>query len=824
MKFRYFISLFLLNFFITGNGFSQQNSLQQMLNSAKAVKKNSPAQNNSQSQQGPPAGHDVSWKVMVNFTRTMTATSDLTSLTTAACKPTKKGTYHLTVSGDFESDKNDGWINEDDFNLGTYGDADNELKHFLHPFKGSFTGNSSGSEVQKNCGDVMTTVTDANGTVDLTGLHLSFLYNKKRKEGSVNLSPQTDYQTNANGKVTYSGKSGSGTVNTTDLAKTEFNMMFGLCSNFSILNFAVAKDAMSQQLLQSSPLNGAMGSIGETKYGYDISYSETRTIDDVPDGWTGTARVTYTTSVHILITNQDPPQYDAIIELVNAPNISSGVNDYSKWIPQGPPPPAKNPGASPLKKGNSICFDVYLVDKKNPEQRLSGIKYDVDFKLTDVSIEPGYCNNYPLNSIDKGKDLKFDESLKNASHAEYDSLELKTKDYYGQNFIAVITSYDYGSFGKLTATVTLEFGSQYQAHFKNDKRTVILLPKDDNNNQVADEWEIEQGIFQKNYSSFWDGEKEDNNDHDGDGLTLYEEYRGMMVKGKHLRLNPNVKDIIIANTTSQKIDGAMSYFSNACKGKIVPVEVKAGDELDNDNPIVNKNSDFAKMGDQYGIVFKIVNNLIGDDGSVVLGQAFVKNNIATGADNGNGLQSHIPGANEPVAGSPKDVKYLALNDTLLNDITLLNYSFAHELGHCLGVQHHGNSKTHSFDNFDRYLFQKQGFSYISEDGTPQNSEQFINNLKNHVPMEAALPGSQAGGDVGCIMCYNQAYEFSFPNDIKGNVLIVCDIRHPNGSYFCTNQKGTDRNDPVTSGKHPYPVFGNATTGGNCTGSILVKDW
>lgn len=821
MKIKFFAPFFFLTFCIVKTSFSQSD-LQKMLNSANAIKKNSPAKK-SPTQPGLPAGYENSWKVMATLTRTMTVTTDLTSTTTSKCKSTKKGSYHLTVSADFSSDQTIGWTNEDDFSL--MSDVDAQLKPFMHPFKGTYRGSSSGNSVETNCGDVSNNETTASANVDLENLYFSFSYDRKKKQGNFFINPQTNYTTEANGKTTFSGKSGSGTLNISDLAKAEFNLMFGVCSVFSSFNYPVSQNANYQQALQSSPVNGGMASIGETKYGYDISYSESKTISDIPDGWTGTSTITYNTSVHILITNQDPPQYDAIIELVSAPNISNSANDYAKWIPQGPPPPSKNPAANSLNKGNSIAFDVYLVDRKKPDQRIPGIKYDVDFKLTDVSIEPGYCNNYPLNATDKGKsDLKFDESLKNASHATYDSQELKTKDYYGENFIAIITSYDYGSFGKLTATVTLEYGTQIPAHFKNDKKTVITLPKDENNNQVADEWEIEQGVYQKNYSTFWDGETQDNNNHDGDGLTLYEEYRGIIAKGQHRRLNPKVKDIIIANTSQQKLDEAIGFFSKACNGSIVPIEVKAGDELDVNNPIVNKNSDFAKSGDQYGIVLKIVNNLMGDDGTVVLGQAFVKHNIAIGAENGNGLQSHIPGANEPVAASPKDVNYLALNDTLLGDNSLFDYSFAHELGHCLGVQHHGNSKTHQFDNFDRYLFQKKDFLFISEDGTPQKTDQFLNNLNNYVPMEAALPGSQAGGDVGCIMCYNQAYEFSFPNDIKGNVLIVCDIRHPNGRYFCTNQKGTDRNDPNTSNKHPYSVFGNAITGGNCTGSILVKDW
>jgi len=805
--------------FFSGNCLCQQTDIEQLKKSAEAYKKKMMAQYNIKDE-GLPAGYENSWKVMVIVSRTAIGTTDISS-TTGGCKSTKKSSFNFTISSDFSSDSIITWQNGDDFTLIT--NPDNKLKPYMHPFKGMFTVNSDFSGQETSCDASTTTQYSGGSNINATGTRVGFSFNRKSKKGNFQVSVPDNYTIEASGKSTYKSKGNpSVTVDASGLGKAQIGSMMAVCGIFQSWNYAVSQNANYQQAIQSSPVNGGMASIGETKFGYDISYSESKTVEgQIPDGWTGSDKITYTTSVHILITNQDPPQYDAIIELVSAPNISNAATDYAKWIPQGPPPPSKNPAANSVDKGNSIAFDVYLIDKKKPDQRIPGIKYDVDFKLTDVSIEPGYCNNYPLNATDKGKkDLKFDESLRNASHATYDSQELKTKDYYGENFIAVVTSFDYGSFGKLTAMVTLEYGSQIPAHFKDDKKTVISLPKDDNNNQVADEWEKEQGIFQNNYSTFWDGETQDNNNHDGDGLTLYEEYRGIMAKGKHKRLNPNVKDLIIANTTSQSIDGAMQYFSNACKGNIVPVEVKAGDELDIDNPIVNKNSNFAKMGDQYGIVLKMVDNLVGDNGDVVLGQAFVKNNIAIGANDA--LQSHIPGANEPVASSPKDVNYLGLSSTSLQPNTaLFNYSFAHELGHCLAVQHHGNSKMHIFDSFDRYLFQQDGFVFVDEDGKQEDANAFLNKIKTTEPPVAALPGSQASGDDGCIMCYNQEYEYSFPKDVKGKILIHCNLNHPNGTYFCTGSEGKGRND---KDKKPRPVFGDATTGGSCMQSIQVKDW
>lgn len=88
-------------------------------------------------------------------------------------------------------------------------------------------------------------------------------------------------------------------------------------------------------------------------------------------------------------------------------------------------------------------------------------------------------------------------------------------------------------------------------------------------------------------------------------------------------------------------------------------------------------------------------------------------------------------------------------------------------------------------------------------------------------MEAAIPESQSCGDVNCIMCYNQVYEFSFPNGPSGNILIYCNMHYPNGTIFCRRTAGTGRNSPD---KTPYPVFGSAKQGGNCMSQFQVKDW
>lgn len=83
-----------------------------------------------------------------------------------------------------------------------------------------------------------------------------------------------------------------------------------------------------------------------------------------------------------------------------------------------------------------------------------------------------------------------------------------------------------------------------EANF-NGKAT-INIPKDDNGDYIADAW---RAGLQKPYEDAETGPDTGNgveeNDKIGDGLVLFEEYRGFYIAGKHTRLDPTKKDIFI---------------------------------------------------------------------------------------------------------------------------------------------------------------------------------------------------------------------------------------------------------------------------------------
>ena len=552
--------------FFSGNCLCQQTDIEQLKKSAEAYKKKMMAQYNIKDE-GLPAGYENSWKVFVTVSRTAIGATDMSS-TSGACKYTHTGSLNFTISSDFSSDSMIALINGDDFTLIT--NPDNKLKPYMRPFKGMFDVTSSSSDIQSSCDASTTTQYTGGSNIDAAGIHVNFTYNRKSKKGNFQISLPNDYTIQASGKSTSKSKGNRTiTVDASNLGKAGIGSMLAMCGIFQSWNYPVSKNTNYQEAIQSSPVNGGMASIAETKYGYDISYSESKTVEgQIPGGWTGSDKITFTTSVHILITNQEPPEYDAIVQTVSYPSLLQ-TDDYKKWIPEGPPIPDtaehdKKPSAD-QNHGNSIAFRVYVVDKKRPDLPLPGRKFKVEYMLNSSKIK-GICMNYPQEKdADTKPDLIFDSLLQKNPEKGQDSYAndlLKSKKDSGENFIAIVTSYDYGSYGSLKIKVTVQddFGEEQKpiwAHFKDDKRDTIFIPYDDNHNHIADEWEKQMGIFDKNLASNSDDDdlpKDLNKDYKGDGYTAYEEYRGFSEEAKHIRTDPTTRDVMVCNKLKNKTD------------------------------------------------------------------------------------------------------------------------------------------------------------------------------------------------------------------------------------------------------------------------------
>jgi hypothetical protein len=186
---------------------------------------------------------------------------------------------------------------------------------------------------------------------------------------------------------------------------------------------------------------------------------------------------------------------------------------------------------------------------------------EVEFTLFDISKEPGICLNSKDDNSDPDMDITQDEQSEyfDIKKSEAQIIALK-KNPDKKELTVVINSLDYGAHAKIKARINIA-DIWYDAEVKELGGNELHVPYDKNENHIADKWEKEVGIYEKNYDPSWDFDPFPGNQRsNGDGFTLYEEYRGFQefgnvfrkgeneqVKDGHVRMDPNYKDVFIVD-------------------------------------------------------------------------------------------------------------------------------------------------------------------------------------------------------------------------------------------------------------------------------------
>ncbi len=174
----------------------------------------------------------------------------------------------------------------------------------------------------------------------------------------------------------------------------------------------------------------------------------------------------------------------------------------------------------------------------------------IKFTLYDVSDEPGYCMNKPSTIPDSGedsdswKDIQFPSQSGFTISGSGNSIATTTSSV---NYATVtVKSYDCGAYGKIKAEAQIS-GVWYTAINEDGTDLFARIPLDDDDNKIADNWTYNAG------NATDDTDTSLNNTHNGDGLTRYEEYRGIDIDGdgkisSNERLNPSKKDLFVQGT------------------------------------------------------------------------------------------------------------------------------------------------------------------------------------------------------------------------------------------------------------------------------------
>jgi hypothetical protein len=214
--------------------------------------------------------------------------------------------------------------------------------------------------------------------------------------------------------------------------------------------------------------------------------------------------------------------------------------DFEDWLPAG--------GIDGDTPGSSIVVNVQLRYKgqKEPAADLAGAFF---VRLENVSRQPGVCVNAPpKDKANTDPDLRLVESdalwisdndgLRGMSNEDTNELTFE------------IECFDFGAYGRLRVEVAVEGGPRLKARLESDPgKDYLDIPVDDDGNRIADAWERQTGITPGLPPTWDEAALPAGQSTLGDGISLYEKYRGFFVKGNHRRLDPHRKHLFIYDPT-----------------------------------------------------------------------------------------------------------------------------------------------------------------------------------------------------------------------------------------------------------------------------------
>lgn len=255
-------------------------------------------------------------------------------------------------------------------------------------------------------------------------------------------------------------------------------------------------------------------------------------------------------AILLVFTNRDATGGVTSIQL--EPPNQVGTASWTNWLPT---PDTLVPITVTLK-GSSV----------------SGGKFT--FSLNDTTNYPNTCGNdgyYNPNSTPN-----FDMSIRVADNPPPDGCQtgqaitdqqmtmvctLNKSDDFTYTFTLKVRCEDYGGWTQLSAKFVASDGTTVTT------ATPFSIPKDANNNRIADGFQGDGGTTQK----AWD-DNEGGPGRKGDGFTVIEELRGVLIgdNTKPTRLNPTKKDIFVYSELPQGVGYLKAGLSAKSKAPGLP--------------------------------------------------------------------------------------------------------------------------------------------------------------------------------------------------------------------------------------------------------------
>jgi len=272
---------------------------------------------------------------------------------------------------------------------------------------------------------------------------------------------------------------------------------------------------------------------------------------------------------------------------------------YVSWIPA--PLPAEMGGIRVEPAGTALRVKVKIQPKKPGGEAREGV---IQFELQGVTRHKGRTGNYPNGASEKD-DLRF--AAEQPSGIVVDGPKSAHTTEKVSEATVVIEALDTAAYGKLTASSK---EMDLKAIYKPTNTYALVIPQDDDNNKIADEWERQMGIFgQADVQA--DKDITVGQDRKGDGLTVMDEYRGLVILDNgvrvHKRFNPQVKEMFAVDAGGI-FDSALWLSASGVTAYKVDESMIAGGGDPEESRVVN----FNGSGDRKKYAVRVL-TMPGDD-------------------------------------------------------------------------------------------------------------------------------------------------------------------------------------------------------------------
>ncbi len=459
--------------------------------------------------------------------------------------------------------------------------------------------------------------------------------------------------------------------------------------------------------------------------------------------------------------------------------------DYDNWMPE--------PGLNESVKGNDLNIELHLQDIGGGVSSVKAKFFEL--KLVNTSKEKGVCINAPLAPSAPKPDLRFLPQAGATVSPDGQYIKIPCED--GENGLAVIGSYDGGGWTILTAKATLENGKTVEGVLDRDKsKKNIPIPKNFSGGKIAEAWLKDNG----NPGETDDKETSQENTNNGDGLSAYEEYRGVMSEGKFKRLDPLAKELGVKfkKTQLSLFDDGFHMFEKVSGFKIIQF-------YENEIPAsrrINGNAAHANVFPQF-----VLNLQTGILTEKRIAKSFGSPGIPTVVSP---VMFDLAKIHQAYVENESDAR--SMNTSLpYTERDFLAQIVAHEIGHGVNVAHHGSIEPTDISSMVVDTSQAPPF------GMPRYRVIRYNGREVTYPVTIGgtfgLPHNAESGDLSCIMA--EINLCSWVEHVQSGVSFLYEVPIiPLGVRLCTFRDGTGIN---AGGKY----FADAQKG-DCISQLKLK--